>query len=118
MRMNKKRALIGYDPKEVHRLVESMQASFEEEKKRLESELASLTAENVELAKQAAERSKQVSGQLAFERELSGLLLQTHMEYVKKLLQQKRQDQPGESNDKIGIPNRSDTNMRTEAKTS
>jgi hypothetical protein len=49
MRMNKKRALIGYHPQSVLLLVEGLQAEFVATKAQLDDELATLCGENDEL---------------------------------------------------------------------
>jgi hypothetical protein len=86
MRMNKKRALIGYHPQAVQQFANSLQTVFEKEKHQLEAELAALISENIILAERVGELTKKVSKQLAFEREQSEQQPISHFEHVKKLV--------------------------------
>jgi peptidoglycan hydrolase CwlO-like protein len=61
MRLNKKRALIGYHPQSVLQLVEGLQAEFAAAKEQLEDELAALLGENDELALRVRELTKKVN---------------------------------------------------------
>lgn len=85
MRMTKKRALIGYEPKGVESLVASMQGAFKLERNRLVSELEALDREREQLAEHVGNLAKIVSKHAAFERELSDQLIRSHLEYAKKV---------------------------------
>lgn len=84
MRMNKKRALVGYHPFFVQQYIESLKSAYVEERTRLTEKLAELAKENDQLKQQVQELTKQVADQLSFEKEISEQLLKPHLNYAKK----------------------------------
>ncbi len=92
MRMNHKRAIIGYSSKSVHSLVASIQSAYEKSKQALEAELLGLIRDNLSIHEEIAVRNQEIADQASLEKELHERLDQAKTGRMLDLKLQERYD--------------------------